>query len=433
MNTHNECLLWRGFEDTLNKLTIPEKKIKFLVMWVKRFNSFLNGVPINEANPLMVEAFLNNLKSDSRVQEWQVTQAREAVDILFREHLKINLYAAGFRKLETFKDSIKDEEKLLNTHSRLFKRLETELRIRRYSIRTEQAYLAWIQRFISFCGLRDPAVLEASNIKKYLEFLAEERNVSASTQNQALNAIVFLYTRVLNKDPGDFSDFVRAKRPVHTPAVLSANEISRLLDKLDGVYGLMACLLWGSGLRVMECVRLRIQDVDFENRRIIVRDGKGAKDRITMLPERFSLPLKEQIKKARNLFAEDRKHGTAGVYIWPSIESKYPNAPKEWIWQYVFPSERLSVDSRSRAIRRHHLDPNVLQRRIKQAALEAGIAKRVSCHTLRHSFATALLKNGTDIRTVQELLGHRDVSTTMIYAHVLNRPGVAAKSPADSN
>jgi integron integrase len=304
--------------------------------------------------------------------------------------------------------------------------------VRHYSLRTEEAYVNWIQRFLSFNGLKDPSELDAGHIRKYLDFLAGERSVSASTQNQALNAIVFLCTQVMKKDPGDFNDFARAKKPVRVPTVLTKNEVDRLLDRLDGVYYLMAGLLWGSGLRVMECVRLRVQDVDFETGQITVRDGKGAKDRVTMLPERFAGPLREQIEFARRLFNADRGQKTAGVYVFPAIERKCPNAGKEWIWQYIFPSERLSVDPRSATVRRHHLVPEVLQRRIKEAAFKAGITKRVSCHTLRHSFATALLLSGSDIRTVQELLGHSDVATTMIYTHVLNKPGMApARSPAD--
>jgi integron integrase len=307
----------------------------------------------------------------------------------------------------------------------------SEIRIRHYSIRTEEAYLTWIKRFLSFHQLKDPKQFDGGRIKQYLDFLASERNVASATQNQALNAIVFLYTQVFKRDPGNFSDFTRAKMPARIPTVLTKDEVNRLLDNLDGAYFLMAGLLWGSGLRLLECLQLRIMDIDFETRQITVRNGKGAKDRVTMLPERFIAPLKNQIEASKKMYEGDIKQKTGGVYIWPSLDRKYPNAGKEWNWQFVFPSTRLSVDPRSRLVRRHHLYPDVLQRRIKHAALSAGIAKRVSCHTLRHSFATQLLQNGADIRTVQELLGHSDLSTTMIYTHVLNKPGLAAMSPAD--
>jgi integron integrase len=380
----------------------------------------------------MIHAFLTDLSNDERIKDWQVKQAKHALEILFKDHLKMNSYSTGLDRTETFKDSLTDEDRIQKLHGGLIKLIESEIRVRHYSIRTEEAYITWAKRFLSFNNLKDPGRLGADHIRNYLDFLAGERNVSASTQNQALNALVFLYTQVLKQEVGDFNDFSRAKKTVHVPTVLTKAEMERLLGNLDGVYFAMAGLLWGSGLRVMECIRLRIQDIDFEMQQITIRDGKGAKDRITMLPERFVSVLKNQIAKSRELFDDDRKHKTAGVLMWPAIERRFPNAAKEWIWQWAFPSMKLSVDPRSRVVRRHHLDPNILQRRIKQAALDAGITKRVSCHTLRHSFATQLLRSGADIRTVQELLGHSDVSTTMIYTHVLNRPGVVAKSPADA-
>ena len=322
---------------------------------------------------------------------------------------------------------------LRKLHGVLISRIEAECRVRHYSMRTEEAYVTWARRFLSFCDSQDTAQLGAQEIKKYLEFLAQERKVSAATQNLALNAVIFLFTQVLKKDPGDFSGFVRAKKPVRVPTVLTKNEMNRLLERLDSEFLVMAGLLWGSGLRVMECMQLRVKDIDFETGQITVRNGKGAKDRVTMLPESFAGPLREQIDRARKIYETDRLHNTAGVYIWPGLERKYPNAGKEWIWQYVFPASRLSVDPRSKTVRRHHVDPDMLQKRIKHAAAEAGITKQVSCHTLRHSFATALLLSGSDIRTVQELLGHSDVATTMIYTHVLNKPGmVPVVSPADA-
>jgi integron integrase len=422
---------WQSYTATLKKLGISDPKSKFYVLWVKRFAAFLNGLTFQQASQEMVSAFLDGLGKDEKVADWQVDQARHSIEILFGEHLKLDP-RESVPVRESFTDSVGDSGKLLKIHGGLIKRFVSEIRVRHYSIRTEGAYLFWIKRFLSFHLLKNPEDLGAPDIRRYLTYLAEARNVSASTQNQALNAIVFLYSQVLRQNPGDFADFSPAKRPVHVPTVLTKDETNRLLDRLDGVWRVMAGLMWGSGLRVMECVRLRVQDIDFDMQRIIVRDGKGAKDRITMLPARSVAPLKEQLAVAKKIFTEDRASKTAGVYLWDSIERKFPNAAKEWIWQYVFPSEKLSVDPRIRVVRRHHLDPSVLQRHIKQAALDAGIAKRVSCHTLRHSFATHLLRSGADIRTVQELLGHSDVSTTMIYTHVLNRPGVPVLSPADS-
>jgi integron integrase len=431
MDSHVSSTFWAEYNDTLKKLRIPEVNSKFYIVWVKRFERFLNGLPVRQASPDMIHGFLSDLANDEHVKDWQVKQAKHALETFYKDHLKINTYSTGYDRTETFKDSVEDDDRVQKLHGGLIKLIESEIRVRHYSIRTEEAYITWVKRFLSFNNLKDPGRLDADNIRKYLDFLAGERNVSASTQNQALNALVFLYTQVLKQDVGDFGDFTRAKKTIHVPTVLTKGEIERLLGKLDGVYQTMAGLLWGSGLRVMECIRLRIQDIDFEMHQIVIRDGKGAKDRITMLPERFAKGLKDQIAKSRELFDDDRKHETAGVLMWPAIERRFPNAAKEWIWQWVFPSIKLSVDPRSRVVRRHHLDPNILQRRIKQAALDAGIAKRVSCHTLRHSFATQLLRSGADIRTVQELLGHSDVATTMIYTHVLNRPGVVAKSPAD--
>jgi integron integrase len=305
------------------------------------------------------------------------------------------------------------------------------VRVRHYSIKTEEAYVGWVKRFLAFHKMQDPRQLTPDNVRRYLSYLATSRDVSASTQNQALNAIVFLFTEVLKMDPGDFCDFARAKKPLKVPTVLTKNEITKLFKQLDGVHLLLAGLMWGSGLRVMECLRLRVMDIDFDARQIIVRNGKGAKDRITMLPERFVAGLKVQFDAAKKVFEDDMKHNVAGVYVWPSFDRRQPGAGKEWIWQYVFPSSRLSVDPRSRTVRRHHIDEDTIQRQLKIAAQKAGIDKRITCHTLRHSFATQLLQSGADIRTVQELLGHSDVSTTMIYTHVLNRPGVVAKSPAD--
>jgi len=422
---------WTEYKTVLTKLSIPEKKSNYYVSWAQTFERFLNGLPLREATLDMVKAFLADIENDERIKDWQRDQARHALEILFDEHLKIDFKAPGAVRAP-FRDAVRNSGAFEKLHGGLLRRIEAECRVRHYSIRTEEAYVTWARRFLSFCNSQDPAQLGAQDIKKYLEFLAQERNVAASTQNQALNAVVFLFTQVLQKKTEDFSDFVRAKKPVRVPTVLTKNEMARLLDKLDGEFLVMAGLLWGSGLRVMECMQLRVKDIDFETGQVTVRNGKGAKDRITMLPERFAGLLRAQIERAKKVFEGDRANRTAGVYIWPGLERKFPNAGREWIWQYVFPASRLSVDPRSKTVRRHHVDPDALQRHLKQAAYEAGITKQVSCHTLRHSFATALLQGGADIRTVQELLGHSDVATTMIYTHVLNKPGMApARSPAD--
>jgi integron integrase len=268
-------------------------------------------------------------------------------------------------------------------------------------------------------------------VKNYLDYLAVERDVAANTQNQALNALVFFYGQVLGKPVGEMEEFARAKRPRRLPEVMTRDEVQRLLSKMSGITGLMAGVMYGSGLRLMECVRLRVKDIDFAQHQIIVRDGKGQKDRVTMLPERFAPPLQEHLARVKGIYEQDLAQGMAGVYIWPALERKYPNAGKEWIWQYVFPAKGLSVDPRSGKVRRHHINENLVQKAVKEAATQAAINKKISCHTLRHSFATHLLEARYDIRTVQELLGHANAVTTMIYTHVLNRPGLSVKSPAD--
>jgi integron integrase len=332
---------------------------------------------------------------------------------------------------QQFKDRAlsKTEEKA--RYGELYSRFRSAMRVRHYSIRTERAYAQWIGRLLSFYKDKPAESIDTDDIQSYLNYLAEERKVAASTQNQALNAIVFFFKEVLKRDPGDFSDFVRAKQPLHVPEVLTRSEVERLLDAMSGVNQLMAGLLYGAGLRLMECIRLRVKDIDFDAGRLTIRDGKGRKDRITMLPERFQHLLKQQLEQAQDLYESDLKKNVAGAYVWPGLNRKYPNAAKEWIWQYVFSSSRLSVDPRSHTTRRHHVHASSLQKAVKNAAARAGLSKRVTCHTLRHSFATHLLENGCDIRTVQELMGHSNVATTMIYTHVLNRPGLSVKSPAD--
>jgi integron integrase len=304
------------------------------------------------------------------------------------------------------------------------------LRVKHYSYRTEQTYLDWIRRYILFHGKRHPAEMGASEIQQFILHLASEKNVAASTQNQALSAVLFLYREVLQTEVESIL-ISNVKRPGRLPTVLGRQEILRIIDRLHGPHRLMARLLYGSGLRLMECIRLRIKDIDFDYKTVAVRDGKGEKDRIAPLPDSTIPDLQRQIERVRLLHDEDLAAGWGEVYLPYALEAKFTTAARELVWQYLFPAPKVSLDPRSGKQRRHHLDPSGLQRAVREAAKQAGIQKRVSCHTFRHSFATHLLQNGYDIRTVQELLGHKDVRTTMIYTHVLQRGGMAVKSPLD--
>lgn len=314
----------------------------------------------------------------------------------------------------------------------LLKQLKEKVQVLGYSIRTEQAYYDWVRKFILFHKKQHPEKMGVDKIEEFLTHLAVNKNVAASTQNQALAAILFLYREVLQIQLPRINNIVRAKTPQRLPVVLSRQEVSCLFSGMEeGITLLMARLLYGSGLRVLELLRLRVCDIDFDRFEIVVRSGKGSKDRVTILPESIVSNLKEHILRVRRIFDKDRQNDISGVYLPDALASKYPNASEEWRWFWVFPSRSLSKDPRSNIIRRHHINPQMIQRAIKKAADFTGITKRVSPHTLRHSFATHLLESGYDIRTVQELLGHKDVSTTQIYTHVLNRGGRGVKSPLD--
>ncbi len=314
---------------------------------------------------------------------------------------------------------------------RLLDEVRERLRLKHYSIRTERAYVDWIKRFILFHGKRHPNEMGRGEIEAFLTDLAVTRNVSAATQNQALSALLFLYKEVLGLDLPWMDNIARAKKPARLPTVLTRSELDRVFARLDGTHALMARLLYGTGMRLTECVRLRVRDVDFARREVLVRDGKGGKDRVTMLPESLVPELERHIERSRHLYEADRAAGLPGVFLPDGLEEKSPNAGREWPWFWVFPAERVSVDPRTRLGRRHHAYEQTLQRAIRRAVLAAGITKPASTHTLRHSFATHLLESGCDIRTVQELLGHSDVSTTMVYTHVLNRVGRGVVSPLD--
>jgi integron integrase len=302
-----------------------------------------------------------------------------------------------------------------------------------YSLRTEETYLHWIKRFILFHGKKHPREIGSPEVEAFLSHLAVARNVSASTQNLALSAVLFLYREVLGKELPWLDNVTRAKKPQRLPTVLTRLEVQSLLVRLDDdVEGLTVRLLYGTGMRLMEAVRLRVKDVDLSMRQIVVRDGKGAKDRVTVLPDSRVEPLRAQLAVRRVIFDRDCSEKRAEVYLPDALAKKYPSAPREWGWQYVFAAESVSRDPRSDAERRHHIGEHRIQRAVRAAAQKAGISKPVSPHTLRHSFATHMLESGYDIRTVQELLGHAGVSTTMIYTHVLNRGGRGVRSPLDA-
>jgi integron integrase len=309
-------------------------------------------------------------------------------------------------------------------------KLRSEIRQRHYSLRTEQTYEAWVQRFLKFCRKMEKTEPREPEVKAYLDYLVENRQVSASTQSQALNAIVFYFKNALGQPLGEIGTFTRSRRPRKLPEVLSVAEIEKLLGVMSGTTGLMAGLLYGCGLRLTECISLRVKDIDFEYRQIKVW-GKGNKHRPTVLPRSYEDFLRQHLDRVKEVHRQDLAKGYGEVYMEPALARKYPQAAKQWLWQYVFPSTSLSVDPRSGVVRRHHIHETALQKAVAAAARKVGLAKQVGCHTLRHSFATHLLENGADIRTVQELLGHANVATTMIYTHVMNRPGVNVQSPAD--
>ncbi len=332
---------------------------------------------------------------------------------------------------------------------RLLDRVRETLRVHHYSLRTEEAYIQWIKRYIFFHNKRHPEDMGEAEITAFLTHLAVDRHVTASTQNQALSALLFLYKKVLMMELAWLDDVVRAKRPSRLPVVLSKNEVMLLLNKLTGTNKLLGYLLYGTGMRIMETLRLRVGDIDFEYKQIIIRSGKGNKDRITVLPDRLITPLQKQLADAKVLHEQDLNNGYGRVHLPFALSRKYPNADREWIWQYVFPSGVLSRDPVSNRTGRHHLHEKNLQRAIKRAAVKSSFSKRVTTHTLRHCFATHMLENGADIRTVAapahpcargirtslcstELLGHKDVKTTQIYTHVLKRGTSGATSPLDA-
>jgi integron integrase len=417
---------WAGpFRKALEMHGRPTARVKWYFVWARGFAAFLSGKPLQRADRVNAEAYLVKLSSSPKVEHWQVEQAADALTILFG-----SVFGQEWARTIRIPDPPPPPEVLSPVGDDPFDRLRYSLRCRRYSTRTEESYAFWVKRFLAFC--RDGGVEPDSRaVRAFLERLVMAERMSAATQGQALNALVYYFKHVVGDPIGDLGDFHRSKRPRKIPVVLSREEVRRLLDAVEGSYRLPAALLYGGGLRLMEALRLRVKDVDLERRQIAVRDGKGRKDRVTVLPERWRERLAAHLEEVRKIHARDRELGYAGATFWPALERKYPAAPREWAWQYVFPASRLCVDLVAGKARRHHMHETALQRAVRCAARKADIAKPVGCHTLRHCFATHLLESGADIRTVQELLGHSDVATTMIYTHVLNRPGLVVRSPED--
>lgn len=442
-------VFWGKYIENLKKREVKESAQRWYVKRAKDFVKAAQGRKLLEHSADDINRYLEDQGRKQGLQGWRFLQIVDAIQIL----LETAHAPAGVQvNWEYWRNSTQKPADshptiartggvlptaepagripLLDTvrarHGGLLDELVAVIRQKNYSIRTEQAYLSWVCRFLLFTGDKDVAAMGAADIVAFLQDLAVRGQMAASTRNQALNGLIFFFTQVLKRQIGNPGDFVRAKRPRQLPVVLSRVEAGRLLaelKKISGLHYLMAALLYGTGMQLMECVRLRVQDINFDQNLIVIRDGKGQKDRVVPLPQSLREALARQLDEARRLHREDLAQGLGEVFL--------PDA-REWLWQYVFPSGRLSQDPRNGETRRHHIHENGLQKSVKKAATAAAITKRVNCHALRHSFATHLLESGYDIRTIQELLGHADISTTMIYTHVLGRGGSGVVSPLDN-
>ena len=460
MNDDKLARFWDNFINKSKRYGLKDQALRWHVRHAERYIKAHEGLRLLTHTAQQVEAYLNTMSRKPSLKDWQYKQIIMSLRILF-----VDIVQLAWAKDYPWQDRMEDASALspdhptiardsgvqrnkqrvsatLNSDSLLdkvsalfphhFERLAIEIRMRQYSIRTERAYREWLARYIAFNAMQDPAMLEPSVMANYLEHLVVKRNVASSTQSQALNALVFFYKQVLGTEIADIGVFRHSRKPRKLPVVLTRDEVTCLLRAIDNPERqLMVNLLYGCGMRLMECIRLRVLDVDFGYQHIIIRNAKGGKDRVVPLPNKLIQPLQEQIDKVRSIHQEDVVKGFGSVFLPDALSRKYPNAPKEFRWQYIFPAATISEDPRSNAIRRHHIHERVLQKYIKIAADKTGLTKRISPHVMRHSFATHLLESGYDIRTVQELLGHSDVSTTMIYTHVLNKPGVTVTSPLD--
>jgi integron integrase len=412
---------WQGpfYSFLVEKGLAGEQKARHFVAWVERFLQAANADPAPEA----ASAFLDELRC--QVEPWKVRQAREAIRLYryFEATFNADRPKAG---AEVARDHAADAQ-----WRALAEEMTRVLRVQQLSLRTEHSYMAWLRRFYVFTQGKDPAKLAAEDVERFISSLAVDGKVAASTQNQAFSAMLFFFRHVLKRNLGSLGETVRARYRRRLPVVLSRQEVYQVLALMPSPYRLMARMIYGCGLRLQECLELRIKDVDFEQHLLTVRSGKGDKDRRTVLPESLHAEWLEHLQHVRALYERDRAEDQPGVYLPAAVERKYPNAGKEWAWFWVFPAPSVSIDPRTRIVRRHFQHPSSLQKQFKVAVAKAGIAKPATIHCLRHSFATHLLEDGYDIRTVQELLGHKNVQTTMIYTHVAIKNPLGVRSPLD--
>lgn len=408
-----------SFEKYLsNQRIIPNKKIPFFLHWIKRCYTHCNKSTSVTLSQDEINSFLERLTKHK--EDWQVDQARMAIHLyaFHKNRLAQNqsMTASATKQWAVIKDD-----------------MVKVMRLKHLSMSSEKTYIGWLRSFGRFLNFRCPQQITGTQAKAFLTCMAVERRVSSSTQNQAFHALLFLFRYVLNKDIGDLGDVIRSPKRRRLPVVLTKSEIDKLLSHMSGTNLLAAELIYGSGLRLKECVKLRIKDIDFDRQRLIVMGGKGDKDRPTLLPESLMEKLRRQVEQSKLLFKKDRSNDVPGVELPYALERKYPNAGKQFGWHWLFPSWKLSTEPRSKIARRHHIHPSSLQKHIRQATRRANIIKRVTVHTLRHSFATHLPEDGYDIRTIQELLGHSSIRTTMIYTHVAGKNLMGVKSPLDTN
>lgn len=419
----------RFAEYLLQKKLVAENKARFYVFWVRKFLAESKLDPSLSLEE-RVAGFVDSLAKSGGYEDWQMEQAEKAIRLYFQNFQSETNWTTAAPKIEVGADGRVNKVGVLNA-------MRDMIRIRHYSYRTEQTYLQWVERFFQYVERTEGATaaeevaVTSAGLKDYLAHLANRTHVSAATQNQAFSALLFLFREILRLDPGSLEQGLRAKKGRRLPVVLTVEEVQRLLDAMGGTPRLMAELIYGGGLRVMECCRLRVKDLDSDNHLIFVRSGKGDTDRTTLLAESVEPALRAHLERVKALYEQDLAAGVAGVWLPDALERKYPSAGREWGWQWVFPSRNLSVDPRSNKVRRHHVSDMAIQGTVRKAVQKAGIVKPTSVHTLRHSFATHLLLNGVDLRQIQDYLGHRNVETTMVYTHVVKDLRNPARSPLD--